>query len=134
MHGGVAKDDLKEENVEAVKAGIVNLERHVNNIRKFGVEPVIALNAFIHDTDAETEYVKQWAKENNVRIALTEVWEKGGKGGVDLANQVLEVIDQPQEFKFLYDLNQPLEEKIETIVKDIYGGASVTFSKRLNDN
>ena len=72
--------------------------------------------------------------KNNVRIALTEVWEKGGKGGVDLANQVLEVIDQPQEFKFLYDLNQPLEEKIETIVKDIYGGASVTFSKRLNDN
>lgn len=130
MHGGVAKDDLKEENVEAVKAGIVNLERHVNNIRKFGVEPVIALNAFIHDTDAETEYVKQWAKENNVRIALTEVWEKGGKGGVDLAKQVLEVIDQPQEFKFLYDLNQPLEEKIETIVKDIYGGASVTFSKK----
>lgn len=130
MHGGVAKDDLKEENVEAVKAGIVNLERHVNNIRKFGVEPVIALNAFIHDTDAETEYVKQWAKENNVRIALTEVWEKGGKGGVDLANQVLEVIDQPQEFEFLYDLNQPLEEKIETIVKDIYGGASVTFSKK----
>ena len=130
MHGGVAKDDLKEENLEAVKAGIVNLERHVNNIRKFGVEPVIALNAFIHDTDAETEYVKQWAKENNVRIALTEVWEKGGKGGVDLANQVLEVIDQPQEFKFLYDLNQPLEEKIETIVKDIYGGASVTFSKK----
>ena len=63
MHGGVAKDDLKEENVEAVKAGIVNLERHVNNIRKFGVEPVIALNAFIHDTDAETEAVKAWAKK-----------------------------------------------------------------------
>lgn len=130
MHGGVAKDDLKEENVEAVKAGIVNLERHVNNIRKFGVEPVIALNAFIHDTDAETEAVKAWAKENNVRIALTEVWEKGGKGGVDLANQVLEVIEQPNDFKFLYDLDQSLEEKIETIVKDIYGGSSVTFSKK----
>ena len=130
MHGGVAKDDLKEENVEAVKAGIVNLERHVNNIRKFGVEPVIALNAFIHDTDAETEAVKAWAKENNVRIALTEVWEKGGKGGVELANQVLEVIEQPNDFKFLYDLDQSLEEKIETIVKDIYGGSSVTFSKK----
>jgi len=130
MHGGVAKDDLKEENVEAVKAGIVNLERHVNNIRKFGVEPVIALNAFIHDTDAETEVVKAWAKENNVRIALTEVWEKGGKGGVELANQVLEVIEQPNDFKFLYDLDQSLEEKIETIVKDIYGGSSVTFSKK----
>lgn len=130
MHGGIAKDDLKEENVEAVKAGIVNLERHVNNIRKFGVEPVIALNAFIHDTDAETEAVKAWAKENNVRIALTEVWEKGGKGGVELANQVLEVIEQPNDFKFLYDLDQSLEEKIETIVKDIYGGSSVTFSKK----
>ncbi|WP_053016007.1 formate--tetrahydrofolate ligase [Staphylococcus haemolyticus] len=130
MHGGVAKDDLKEENVEAVKAGIVNLERHVNNIRKFGVEPVIALNAFIHDTDAETEAVKAWAKENNVRIALTEVWEKGGKGGVELANQVLEVIEQPNDFKFLYDLDQSLEVKIETIVKDIYGGSSVTFSKK----
>lgn len=130
MHGGVAKDDLKEENVEAVKAGIVNLERHVNNIRKFAVEPVIALNAFIHDTDAETEAVKAWAKENNVRIALTEVWEKGGKGGVELANQVLEVIEQPNDFKFLYDLDQSLEEKIETIVKDIYGGSSVTFSKK----
>lgn len=130
MHGGVAKDDLKEENVEAVKAGIVNLERHVNNIRKFGVEPVIALNAFIHDTDGETEAVKAWAKENNVRIALTEVWEKGGKGGVELANQVLEVIEQPNDFKFLYDLDQSLEEKIETIVKEIYGGSSVTFSKK----
>ena len=130
MHGGVAKDNLKEENVEAVKSGIVNLERHVNNIRKFGVEPVVALNAFVHDTEDETEAVKAWAKENNVRIALTEVWEKGGKGGVDLANQVLEVIDQPQEFKFLYDLDQTLEEKIETIVKEIYGGSSVTFSKK----
>lgn len=130
MHGGVGKDNLKEENVEAVKTGIVNLERHVNNIRKFGVEPVVALNAFVHDTEDETEAVKAWAKENNVRIALTEVWEKGGKGGVDLANQVLEVIDQPQEFKFLYDLDQSLEEKIETIVKEIYGGSSVTFSKK----
>ena len=130
MHGGVAKDSLKEENVEAVKSGIVNLERHVNNIRKFGVEPVVALNAFVHDTEDETEAVKAWAKENNVRIALTEVWEKGGKGGVDLANQVLEVIDQPQEFKFLYDLDQSLEDKIETIVKEIYGGSSVTFSKK----
>ena len=130
MHGGVGKDNLKEENVEAVKAGIVNLERHVNNIRKFGVEPVVALNAFVHDTEDETEAVKAWAKEINVRIALTEVWEKGGKGGVDLANQVLEVIDQPQEFKFLYDLDQSLEEKIETIVKEIYGGSSVTFSKK----
>lgn len=130
MHGGVAKDNLKEENVEALKSGIKNLERHVTNIRKFGVEPVIALNAFIHDTDAETQFVQEWAKENNVRLSLTEVWEKGGEGGVDLANKVLEVIEQPNNFKRLYDLELPLEEKIEKIVKEIYGGSKVTFSSK----
>ena len=117
MHGGVAKDNLKEENVDTLKAGIVNLERHVNNVKKYGLEPVIALNAFIHDTDAETKFVQEWAKENGVRLALTEVWEKGGEGGIDLANEVLEVIEQPQDFKHLYELEQPLEDKIETIVK-----------------
>lgn len=130
MHGGVAKDNLKEENVDALKAGIVNLERHVNNVKKYGLEPVIALNAFIHDTDAETKFVQEWAKENGVRLALTEVWEKGGKGGIDLANEVLEVIEQPQDFKHLYELEQPLEDKIETIVKEIYGGSKVTFSSK----
>ncbi|PTG92699.1 formate--tetrahydrofolate ligase [Staphylococcus chromogenes] len=130
MHGGVAKDNLKEENVEALKSGIKNLERHVTNIRKFGVEPIIALNAFIHDTDAETQFVQEWAKENNVRLSLTEVWEKGGEGGVDLANKVLEVIEQPNDFKRLYDLELPLEEKIEKIVKEIYGGSKVTFSSK----
>lgn len=130
MHGGVAKDNLKEENVDALKAGIVNLERHVNNVKKYGLEPVIALNAFIHDTDAETKFVQEWAKENGVRLALTEVWEKGGKGGIDLANEVLDVIEQPQDFKHLYELEQPLEDKIETIVKEIYGGSKVTFSSK----
>ncbi len=130
MHGGVAKDNLKEENVEALKSGIVNLERHVKNVRKYGLEPVVALNAFVHDTDAETEFVQQWAKDHGVRLALTEVWEKGGKGGIDLANKVLEVIEQPQKFKYLYDLEQPLEDKIETIVKEIYGGSKVTFSSK----
>lgn len=130
MHGGVAKDNLKEENVEALKSGIVNLERHVKNVRKYGLEPVVALNAFVHDTEAETEFVQQWAKDNGVRLALTEVWEKGGKGGIDLANKVLEVIEQPQTFKQLYELEQPLEDKIETIVKEIYGGSKVTFSSK----
>lgn len=130
MHGGVAKDNLKEENVEAVKKGIVNLERHVKNVKKYGLEPVVALNAFVHDTEEETQYVQQWAKENGVRLALTEVWEKGGKGGVDLANEVLEVLDEPQDFKHLYELDLPLEEKIEKIVKEIYGGSKVTFSSK----
>ncbi|EGQ3389991.1 formate--tetrahydrofolate ligase [Staphylococcus pseudintermedius] len=130
MHGGVAKDQLKEENVVALKAGIKNLERHVENIRKFGVEPVVALNAFIHDTDAEFEFVQQWAKENGVRLSLTEVWEKGGKGGTDLAEKVLEVIREPKQFKRLYELEMPLEEKIEKIVKEIYGGSKVTFTSK----
>ncbi|WP_404960294.1 formate--tetrahydrofolate ligase [Staphylococcus pseudintermedius] len=130
MHGGIAKDQLKEENVVALKAGIKNLERHVENIRKFGVEPVVALNAFIHDTDAEFEFVQQWAKENGVRLSLTEVWEKGGKGGTDLAEKVLEVIRKPKQFKRLYELEMPLEEKIEKIVKEIYGGSKVTFTSK----
>jgi formate--tetrahydrofolate ligase len=130
MHGGVPKDDLKAENVEAVKQGIVNLERHVDNVKKYGVEPVIALNAFIHDTDAETEFVQQWAKEKGVRLALTEVWEKGGAGGESLAQNVLEVIDEPQSFKHLYELDLPIEEKIETIVKEIYGGKGVSFTSK----
>lgn len=130
MHGGVAKDNLKEENIEALQQGIVNLERHVNNVRKYGLEPVVALNAFIHDTDQEIEFVKNWAQTNNVRLALTEVWEKGGKGGTDLAKEVLEIIDQPQSFKHLYDLEQPLGDKIKTIVTEIYGGAKVTFSAK----
>lgn len=130
MHGGVAKDQLKEENVVALKAGIKNLERHVENIRKFGVEPVVALNAFVHDTDAEFEFVQQWAKENGVRLSFTEVWEKGGKGGTDLAEKVLEVIREPKQFKRLYELEMPLEEKIEKIVKEIYGGSKVTFTSK----
>ena len=130
MHGGVAKDQLKEENVSALKDGIVNLERHVDNVKKYGLEPVIALNAFIHDTDAETEYVINWAKEKGVRLSLTEVWEKGGQGGIDLAQNVLEVIEEPQSFKQLYDLELPLEQKIETIVKEIYGGSKVTFTSK----
>ncbi|RIM13401.1 formate--tetrahydrofolate ligase, partial [Staphylococcus cohnii] len=81
-------------------------------------------------TEEETQYVQQWAEENGVRLALTEVWEKGGKGGVDLANEVLEVLDEPQDFKHLYELDLPLEEKIETIVKEIYGGSKVTFSSK----
>lgn len=130
MHGGVAKDDLKEENVQAVKDGLENLARHIKNIRSFGVEPVVALNAFVADTDAETKVVEDWAKENNVRIALTEVWEKGGKGGIELAEQVKEVLNEKHDFKNTYELEEPIEEKIEKIVKNIYGGKKVTFTSK----
>lgn len=130
MHGGVAKTDLKEENVQAVQQGIVNLERHVNNIKQFGVEPVVAINAFIHDTDDEVQVVLDWCKENNVKVALTEVWKNGGEGGVELAKEVLKVLETPQSFKPLYDLDLSIEEKIETIVQKVYGGRSVKFSDK----
>jgi formate--tetrahydrofolate ligase len=130
MNGGVAKADLGEANVDALKEGIVNLGKHIENARKFGVEPVVALNDFVTDTDEERDFVLNWCKEQGVRVALTQVWEKGGAGGVDLANQVLEVLDEPQEFKHLYDLDLPIDQKIETIVKEVYGGEGVILADK----
>ena len=130
MNGGVAKADLGEANVDALKEGIVNLGKHIENARKFGVEPVVALNDFVTDTNEERDFVLNWCKEQGVRVALTQVWEKGGAGGVDLANQVLEVLDEPQEFKHLYDLDLPIDQKIETIVKEVYGGEGVILADK----
>lgn len=130
MHGGVEKNELKNENVEAVKKGLVNLERHVQNIKQFGVEPVVAINAFIHDTSEEVQIVLDWCRENGVKVALTEVWEKGGEGGIELAKAVLQVLEEPQQFAPIYDLNMSIEEKIETIVQKVYGGNSVHFSDK----
>lgn len=130
MNGGVAKADLGEANVDALKEGIVNLGKHIENARKFGVEPVVALNDFVTDTDEERDFVLDWCKEQNVRVSLTQVWEKGGEGGVDLANQVLEVLDQPQEFKHLYDLELPIDQKIDRIVKEVYGGEGVVLTAK----
>ena len=130
MNGGVAKADLGEANVDALKEGIVNLGKHIENARKFGVEPVVALNDFVTDTNEERNFVLDWCEEQGVRVALTQVWEKGGEGGVDLANQVLEVLEEPQEFKHLYDLDLPIDQKIETIVKEVYGGDGVILADK----
>lgn len=130
MNGGVAKADLGDANVDALKEGIVNLGKHIENARKFGVEPVVALNDFVTDTDEERDFVLDWCKEQNVRVSLTQVWEKGGEGGVDLANQVLEVLDQPQEFKHLYELELPIDQKIDKIVKEVYGGEGVVLTAK----
>ncbi|MEB7807196.1 formate--tetrahydrofolate ligase [Mammaliicoccus fleurettii] len=130
MHGGVEKNELKSENVEAVKKGIINLERHIQNIKQFGVEPVVAINAFIHDTKEEVQYVLDWCKEHEIKVALTEVWEKGGKGGIDLAKEVLRVLEKPHQFSPIYDLDMSIEDKLETIVQKVYGGRSVKFSDK----
>ena len=128
MHGGVAKTELTDENVEVLKVGIGNLAKHVETIRTFGVEPVVALNRFVTDTEKEIATVISWAEENRVRIARTNVWEEGGKGGLELAKQVLQVIDAPNNFSQLYKLEQSIEEKVTTIVQKVYGGAGVKFT------
>ncbi|MGM9946158.1 MAG: formate--tetrahydrofolate ligase [Lysinibacillus sp.] len=128
MHGGVAKDALSNENVDALKRGIENLAKHVDTVRTFGVEPVIALNRFITDTEAELSTILTWAKSNNIRIARTNVWEEGGKGGIELAKQVLDVLATPNNFHQLYDLQDSIEEKVTTIVQKVYGGAGVQFT------
>lgn len=128
MHGGVAKTALVGENVPALLQGIENLAKHVETIRTFGVEPIIALNRFITDTEAELEAVLNWCQENDVRIARTNVWEEGGKGGLALAEQVLSVLDEENNFSPLYDVTESIEEKVRTIVQKVYGGKDVQFT------
>ncbi|MGM9950001.1 MAG: formate--tetrahydrofolate ligase [Lysinibacillus sp.] len=128
MHGGVPKDMLSAENIGAVKTGIDNLAKHVETVRAFGVEPVVALNRFVTDTEEELKTVLEWAKSARIRIARTNVWEEGGKGGIMLAEQLLEVLEQPNNFHPLYELEQSIEEKIEAIVQHVYGGAGVQFT------
>ena len=128
-NGGVPKDELSAENLDALKAGIVNLEKHIENLHKFGVPVVVTLNSFVTDTKAETDFVEQFCKERGCEFALSEVWEKGGEGGIDLANKILETIEHKESnFKVLYDDSLSLKEKIETVAKEIYGADGVTYS------
>lgn len=128
-NGGVPKYELSSENLDALKAGIVNLEKHIENLHKFGVPVVVTLNSFVTDTKAETDFVEQFCKERGCEFALSEVWEKGGEGGIDLANKVLETIEHKESnFKVLYDDSLSLKEKIETVAKEIYGADGVTYS------
>ena len=128
-NGGVAKEDLSQENLEALEKGIVNLEKHIENLQKYGVPVVVTLNSFITDTEAETNFVENFCKERGCEFALSEVWEKGGEGGVALAEKVLETLEtKKSNFKLLYDDNMSLKEKIETVAKEIYGADGVTYS------
>ena len=128
-NGGVAKKDLPEKNMEALKKGIVNLEKHIENLQKYGVPVVVTLNSFVTDTKAETDYVEQFCHERDCEFALSEVWEKGGEGGIALANKVLETLEKKEShFKVLYENDLSLEEKIETIAKEIYGADGVTYA------
>ena len=127
-NGGVAKADLSVENLDALKKGIVNLEKHIENIQKYGVPVVVTLNAFLTDTEAENEYIRKFCEERGCEFALSEVWEKGGEGGIALANKVLKTLETKESrFHTLYDDEASLEEKIETISREIYGADGVVF-------
>ncbi|WP_317367955.1 formate--tetrahydrofolate ligase [uncultured Tyzzerella sp.] len=125
FNGGVEKQDFSNPNVDAVKKGFANLEKHIENIKKYGLPIVVALNSFTTDTQEEIDFVKEKCESIGVRFALSEVWAKGGEGGIELANQVLEALKEPADFKFLYDEKLSIEEKLNIIAKEIYGADSV---------
>lgn len=129
MHGGVAKDQLKTPNAEAVVNGLVNLEKHIDTVRQFGVEPVVSINRFIMDSEAEIQEIVQLCERLQVRVAETEVWEYGGAGGLALAKEILQVVEEPQYFKPLYEVDASVETKVETIVQRVYGGKGIVLTE-----
>jgi formate--tetrahydrofolate ligase len=132
-HGGVKKDKLNEPNVEALSKGIENLEKQIENIKKYGVPVVVAINKFMADTQEEINYISEFCGEMGVKVALTEVWEKGAEGGQELANKVLDTIENEiSNFKVLYDHNLTIKEKIHTIATEIYGADGVEYSSAAN--
>ena len=130
-NGGVKKEDLSGEDLEALKKGIVNLEKHIENLKLYGVPVVVTLNAFSSDTDAEVEFVRNFCKERDCDLALSKVWEHGGEGGIELAKKVLDTIEnRKSDFKPLYDLDISIDEKINTIARRIYGADGVSYSSK----
>ena len=127
-NGGVAKSDLGEENLEALAKGIVNLEKHIENIQKYDVPVIVTLNSFVTDTEAEYEYIREFCEEKGCSFALSEVWANGGEGGIGLAEKVLETLEEEaSHFHTLYNDSLSLEEKIECIAKEIYGADGVVY-------
>jgi formate--tetrahydrofolate ligase len=128
-HGGVDKSELSTPNVEALKKGISNLEKQIENIKKYGVPVVVAINKFITDSDEEVKYIKEFCNKLGVKVALAEVWEKGGEGGLDLAKEVLDVLEnEKSNFKCLYDEKLSIKEKLDIIAKEIYGADGVEYT------
>ena len=132
MHGGVAKKDLGEENLEALRKGIGNLEKHIENIAKYGLPSVVAINAFPTDTEAELQLLNEICKSKGVDVAISKVWAKGAEGGVELAEKLLDILENKEaDFKPIYELDLPIAEKIKMIAREIYGADDVIFSKKV---
>ncbi len=128
-NGGIKKEDLNTPNLDALKKGIVNLEKHIENLQLFGVPVVVTLNAFVTDSDEEVAFVKQFCEDRNCEFALSKVWGEGGKGGIDLATKVLETLETKEsQFKLLYEDSLSIKEKIETVATKIYGAKGVNFA------
>lgn len=128
MHGGVPKAELTNENMSALEAGLANLTKHIENMHKFGLPAVVAINAFPTDTKQELDFVEERCRAMGAEVALSEVWAKGGEGGISLAEKVLQATEKASEFKFLYDETAPIKTKIETIAREIYGANGVNFT------
>ena len=132
MHGGVAKKDLGEENLEALRKGIENLEKHIENIAKYNLPSVVAINAFPTDTEAELELLNEICQSKGVDVAISKVWAQGADGGIELAEKLLDILETKEaDYKPLYDLELPIADKIKTIAKEIYGADDVVFTKKV---
>src|SRR5690625_749141 len=131
LHGGVDKDNLTEENVDALKAGMENLEKHIETIKQFGLPFVVSINKFPTDSKSETEFIEDWCESRNVQVALTDVWAKGGEGGISLAKKVVETTKSTElNFTYLYNDEDSLEEKVRKIAQKVYGAKDVEFSNK----
>lgn len=132
-NGGVSKDNLAKENLAALEKGIVNLEKHIENIQKYDVPVIVTLNSFVTDTQAENDFIQKFCRERGCEFALSQVWEKGGEGGIPLAEKVLETLEHKESgFHPLYEDGLPLKEKIETVAREIYGAANVIYEPSAN--
>ena len=129
-HGGASKEEVNEENIEALEKGMHNLLRHIDNIKnKFGLNVIVAINKFVTDTDKEIEFLQNKLKEEGINMSLVEAWAKGGEGAKDLAEKVVELCEKEENFKYTYDLNEEIEEKIKKVARKIYGAEDVEFSE-----
>lgn len=133
QHGNVALEDLKEENVEAMLAGCENLAKHIDTVEQFGLPYVVAINEFATDTAAEVEALQNWCKEHGHPMSLSQVWAKGGEGAIDLANQLVEICEKPNNYAPLYDVNESIEDKITAIATKVYGAAAVEFTQEAQE-
>lgn len=133
QHGGVAYEDLGQENVQALLDGCANLAKHIDTVKQFGLPYIVAINQFINDTDAEIAALENWCQENGHLLSLSQVWAKGGEGAIDLAQKVVELCDQENNYAPLYDTNDTIEHKIETIARRVYGADGVEFTEEAKE-